>query len=169
MKLLKQIFTPLLLALLLLPMVTPVILQVQQLYVQWQMLEALEEKELITVTVDAAHVQWIKKGKECIINGEMFDVKKSVEKNDQLILTGLFDKKEKQIKKRLAAQTQKQQNRQTQARFVKFMQQIAAVSPHISIISKSEQLPSNYSSFFKTSYYQSPGCKTATPPPECYS
>lgn len=167
MKLLKHITTALLLAILLLPLVTPSILQLQQFYVQWEMLETLEEKELITVAIDAGEVQWIHKGEECIINGEMFDVKEWEQKDHQLTLTGLFDKKEKEIIASIARQTKEQQKSNSSGKWIKLMQLNAAAAPFA---------PADFYclSFYNTnlfhrykySFYSSPFSAVTAPPPK---
>jgi hypothetical protein len=97
MKFIKYITAGVWLFALLLPLATPMLLQLKQHYVQWQMMEALEENELITFTVDAEAVQWIKKGKECIINGKMFDVKESVYPITILFSQAFLMKKKKKL------------------------------------------------------------------------
>jgi hypothetical protein len=165
MKLLKYITAFIWLTALLLPLVTPVVLQLQQRYVQWEMMEALEKKELITITVSASAVQWVNKGKECMIDGEMFDVKRSRQQGDQLTLTGLYDEKEKQIKQQLVTQAKEQQKKENHSHAVKFLLQIAIVNKTAAYDYKTEQLPSPYTSFFMSRHYQSPFKGTATPPP----
>lgn len=166
MKLLKHITTALLLAILLLPLVTPSILQLQQLYVQWEMLEALEEKELITVTVDAGEVQWIHKGEECIINGEMFDVKEWEQKDHQLTLTGLFDKKEKEIKASIARQTKEQQKNNSSGKWIKLMQLNAAAPFASAEFSCLTFYNANLFHKYKSSFYSSPFSGVTAPPPK---
>ncbi|WP_407525752.1 hypothetical protein PDL71_04160 [Lacibacter sp. MH-610] len=166
MKLLKHISTVLLIALLLLPLVTPAILQVQQLYVQWEMREALEEKELITVTMDAVEVQWIHNGKECIINGEMFDVKEWAQKDHQLTLTGLFDKKEKEIIAGIAHQTKEQKKNSAAGKWIKLFQlNVTAPSsaPAIQII---DYTKANLYNNYRSSLYASPFSGVVAPPPK---
>jgi ribosomal protein S20 len=63
------------------------------------MLEELETQQLTTITVQANEIQWVKEGKECILKGELFDVKNMIVSNDKIILKGLFDDEEKRIKK----------------------------------------------------------------------
>lgn len=105
----KTILTVFLLAAFSIPLLSPVALQVKQLYVQWQMLEALEKQELVQVRIKTSDIEWIKDKKECWVNGEMFDVKQLKTLNDETLLTGLYDKKEKEIKKLLEERTKDQQ------------------------------------------------------------
>ena len=52
----------------------------------------LESKMLHTVTLAEKNVQWIKERKEILINGRMFDIKRSEHKdNGKIIFTGLYD------------------------------------------------------------------------------
>jgi len=55
-------------------------------------------------------IEWIKKGKEIMVNGKLFDVKKIVKENGQLIVTGLFDDEETAIENYLKRQSQGTQN-----------------------------------------------------------
>jgi hypothetical protein len=105
----KNILTVFLLAAFSIPLLSPVALQVKQLYVQWQMLEALEKQELVQIKIKTSDIQWIKAKKECWINGEMFDVKQMKIINDETLLTGLYDKKEKDIKNILEERAKDQQ------------------------------------------------------------
>lgn len=165
MKLLKYITAFIWLTALLLPLVTPLVLQVQQRFVQWEMLEALEKKELITITAAASTIHWVKKEKECMINGEMFDVKRMEQQGDKLILTGLYDEKEKQIKKQLLTQTKEQQKDKRSSQVVKLILQTALVNKTEIFDYKQAELPVTYISVYRNSYYQSPFKGTATPPP----
>ncbi|MBK8087339.1 MAG: hypothetical protein IPK31_04960 [Chitinophagaceae bacterium] len=94
----KTILTVFLLAAFSIPLLSTVVLQVRQLYVQWQMLEALEKQELVQVRIKTSDIEWIKDKKECWVNGEMFDVKRIQIINDETLLTGLYDKKKKKLK-----------------------------------------------------------------------
>ncbi len=82
-----------------LPMAIPGILLLQKSYVRWEMREKLEEEQLQTIRVKASAVQWSFFGNECRIEGKMFDVKKTAQDGDFLILTGLFDDRETEIEK----------------------------------------------------------------------
>ena len=98
-----------------LPMLSPVLLQLKQLHVQHEMLEKLEKELLISVRVKASSVQWVKPNKECVLGTEMFDVKKIVVDGDELVLTGLYDAKEKELKRMIRQQSEQQskQSKQT--------------------------------------------------------
>ncbi|MEQ1798289.1 MAG: hypothetical protein ABL872_10065 [Lacibacter sp.] len=115
----KTILTVFLLAAFSIPLISPVVLQVKQLYVQWQMLEALEKQELVEVKIKTSNIEWIKDKKECWVNGEMFDVKHIQIINDETLLTGLYDKKEKEIKKSLKDVAKNQQQSGKLQQFVK--------------------------------------------------
>lgn len=73
------------------------------------MLEKLETQQLTTIAVNGSEIQWVKKGKECLVNGELFDVKNMQFSNDQIILNGLFDEVEKRIKKSIEENTKNEQ------------------------------------------------------------
>ncbi|HTH30511.1 MAG TPA: hypothetical protein VL946_04130, partial [Lacibacter sp.] len=82
---------------------------------QQKMLEKLEKEQLISIRVKASSVQWVKLNKECVLGTEMFDVKKIVIEGDDLILTGLYDAKEKALKRTIRQQSEQQskQSKQT--------------------------------------------------------
>ncbi len=115
----KTILTVFILTAFSIPLLSPVVLQVKQLYVQWQMLEALEKQELVQVRIKTSHIEWIKDKKECWVSGEMFDVKHIQIINDETLLTGLYDKKEKEIKKSLKDLAKNQQQSGKLQQFVK--------------------------------------------------
>ncbi|MDQ3844060.1 MAG: hypothetical protein M3342_08620 [Bacteroidota bacterium] len=74
---------------------------VQQQYIRWSMKEALERSHLQTINIPANEAQWIKKGKEILIKGHLFDVERIQEENGQLSLQGLFDDAETALVKQL--------------------------------------------------------------------
>lgn len=57
----------------------------------------LEKQHLQTITVPLHQLQWVEKGKEVKIAGELFDVKEYTIQNNICVLTGLFDKEEKKL------------------------------------------------------------------------
>ena len=66
----------------------------KQKLIENDMEEMLENTSLQTVTVNLADIQWVKENKEAVIDGKSFDVKSSITKGDQVILTGLYDNEE---------------------------------------------------------------------------
>lgn len=164
MKLLKHITAFTLMAVLLLPLVTPAVLQVKQLYVQQQMEEALEKKELTHISVLSTNIQWIKKGKECLIEGEMFDVKHAEYSGDTILLTGLYDAKEKAIKQQLNKQAKEQQQQQS-TKLVKLLLQTAVAAAGANSFSQTVQLVKADFPLYTLSLYNSLYCGCNTPPP----
>jgi hypothetical protein len=73
----------------------------QQQLIENEMEERLENASLQTIVADQAAVQWIKKGKEVIIEGKLFDVKSFRYSGKQIILTGLFDEDEDHLNSKL--------------------------------------------------------------------
>ncbi len=108
MNVLRPITAAVLFVCMLVPLLTPVYLQLKQLHIQHEMLEKLEKAELLSIRVKADNIQWVKPGKECVIGNEMFDVKRIKHEGDDLVLTGLYDAKEKALKKLAAAHSQEQ-------------------------------------------------------------
>jgi hypothetical protein len=90
--------------LLVLPLVFILAIQVYGVHLQYRALERLEEEALQTVSLPLAELVWEKKNKEVNIDGELFDVKTVSISGDEVVLTGLFDKKETIIKNLLRSQ-----------------------------------------------------------------
>jgi hypothetical protein len=86
---------------------------VQQKVQQHHMLEKLEHASLQTISINQADVIWVKKNKEVLINGELFDVKSYSLHNDKVILIGLYDKEEDALKKDYANRLQSDKNQST--------------------------------------------------------
>lgn len=78
-----------------------------------EMMEKLETTSLHTITVRLADINWTKKNKEVIINGELFDVKYSQIIGDKVKLTGLFDKEENKLEREFANTMDSNNDQQT--------------------------------------------------------
>ena len=161
----KHIATFFLLAALGIPILMPAVLHLKQSYVQWQMHEALEKQELLQIKIKTSDIKWIKNKKECVINGEMFDVKKLEVRNDETILTGLFDQKEKQIKKNLEDFAKNQQQSNKMQQWVKLFTVLFSTTDMV------KTLPPLYAEVnlhytFINSIYSSPFLGYTTPPPK---
>lgn len=146
----------------LVPLFTPVYLQLKQLHIQHEMLEKLEKEELVSIRIKAGSLKWVKPGKECVIGDDLFDVKRIQQEGDMLVLTGLYDVKEKQLKKLAAANSQQQSK---QSRYcIKLLSLVVLVpetwntQPQMSIFKKS------YPSFHKSPYLN-PYIGFLKPPP----
>lgn len=145
-----------------LPMLSPVVLQLKQLRVQHEMLEKLEKQQLISIRVKAAAVKWVKPKKECVLGTEMFDVKKITIDGDELVLIGLYDAKEKELKRMIHQQSEQQskQSKQTVQLFSALALPVdgASVFLYTAGTGISKRL-------FRQSFYHSPFLGFITPPP----
>lgn len=84
---------------------------VSQAIICHQMEEALELEELEIVTLKTAEIIWLKAGKEILLEGKPFDIKKVKKISDSSIISGLYDHKEKALKKILVnLENDKKQN-----------------------------------------------------------
>jgi hypothetical protein len=92
-------------AIMALPVLLPFVTIIRESMVRWEMMEALEEKELINILVDEKDILWEEAGKECRIYGRLFDIKEFEKINDQYALKGLYDDREKEIEEQLAKMT----------------------------------------------------------------
>ncbi len=98
----KKISSFLLLSLVSAPFIFFVCFLVQQKVQQHHMLEMLENASLQTITINKTDIVWVKKNKEILIEGKLFDIKSYSILNDKVIFIGLFDKDEDAIKKNYA-------------------------------------------------------------------
>lgn len=78
-----------------------VIFLVKQQIIRHQMLEKMEVTILQTIRVSASEIRWIKKDKEILYNGKMFDVKTLRLENEQYIIHGLYDDDETSLNRLL--------------------------------------------------------------------
>lgn len=83
------------------PLFFTVYTTIEKTIIEQQMEEKLEQENLQTVILDAAAVIWLKKNKEILINGEPFDIKKITLNGNKIMVAGLFDIEEKELKKKL--------------------------------------------------------------------
>ncbi|MEO7766905.1 MAG: hypothetical protein ABIS01_05740 [Ferruginibacter sp.] len=63
--------------------------------------ERLEQSSLETILIDSDELFWIKKGKEVLVKGKLFDVKSISFSKDKIQLWGLFDTTEDEISKKI--------------------------------------------------------------------
>lgn len=101
MKLLKSISAVFLLLLVMMPLLFAALFEAQRMVIRHEMVEAMEKPQLVTISLNAAEVRWHQKGKEIIVDGEFFDVKSVTHLNGKVVFTGLFDKQEKQLHKKV--------------------------------------------------------------------
>ncbi|MBL0181475.1 MAG: hypothetical protein IPP96_03905 [Chitinophagaceae bacterium] len=79
------------------PLVFTIGILVKQKIIQFHRRERLETEQLQTITVAAENIRWVKKGKEILVAGKLFDIKHFEKKNSQVTLTGFFDKEEEDL------------------------------------------------------------------------
>ncbi len=69
--------------------------QVRQRQIQREMNEKLEKEITQTISLNPDEIKWVKKEKEIIIEGRLFDVKEiRHESNGKITVTGLYDEEE---------------------------------------------------------------------------
>ncbi|HLO39197.1 MAG TPA: hypothetical protein VK173_11925 [Lacibacter sp.] len=126
------------------------------------MLEKLEKESLINIRVKADDIQWVKPNKECIVGNEMFDVKRIKVDGDDLILTGLYDVKEKELKRMIRQQSEQQseQSKQTVRLFSTLALPVEVAN--VFFYTTGTGTPK---SLFRQSFYHSPFLGFLTPPP----
>ncbi len=100
----KNITALMLLAVMSAPLLISVYQLLRQQYLQHQMKEQLEKAALETFIIPANELQWVKKGREILLNGHFFDVKSITRSGNSFIVKGLFDQKETAIAKKIEQQ-----------------------------------------------------------------
>jgi hypothetical protein len=71
------------------------------------MKEKLEKEMLVSLTIDSRELHWVKKGKEILIDGRMFDIKTFHFDGKAYKINGLFDDDETALDKKLEEQQRK--------------------------------------------------------------
>ena len=77
-----------------------------------QMMEKLENNSLHTISIRLADINWIKKNKEVMVDGKLFDVKSWEIIDGQAKLIGLFDDEETKLEKEFSSTMQQNNNQQ---------------------------------------------------------
>ena len=117
----KYIVSLLFLALIALPALLSAITMIRESLIRRDMKEALEEKQLLTIFIDIKDIIWEEAGKECRINGRLFDIKEIKKVNNQFQLKGLFDDEEMEIEEQLK-NINSHQNKEQRNTIAKFLQ-----------------------------------------------
>jgi hypothetical protein len=74
---------------------------IKQKSIQAEMKQQLKTALLQTIIVPARDVKWVKKDKEILVYGQMFDVKTSLKSGENIVFTGLYDEDEQKLHKNL--------------------------------------------------------------------
>lgn len=85
---------------------------VKREFVYHQMIEKLENNSLHTISIALADINWIKKNKEVMVDGKLFDVKSWEIIDGQAKLTGLFDDEETNLAKEFNSTMHQNNNQQ---------------------------------------------------------
>jgi hypothetical protein len=138
-----------------------------QQWIRWEKIEELENSKLIQVTVSRSSINWIKEEKELLIGGKLFDVKSIIEKDGQIILTGLYDQEETAIINAINGQTASSKE-DTQLRTTFICTLLMCVSIPAKQLDTSISLPSiSFLPVRNTPLHLSPILDQLTPPPQC--
>ena len=90
----KKIVAGAMLLLVSVPLFFTVVFLLKQHLVQYRMFEKIEQGCVSTYSFSTGDLQWLKKGKELLIKGKLFDVKTYTITDDFITVTGLFDEEE---------------------------------------------------------------------------
>jgi len=72
---------------------------IKQQHIRHIMKEKLEYASLQTIAIKRSEFKWVKKDKEIVIDGQLFDVESIVINLHEIIVTGLFDDDENKLEK----------------------------------------------------------------------
>ena len=93
--------------------------------------ERFKHHPTVTLKIQLEKVTWIKKNREILFNGSMFDVRSIIYDKEYAILTGHFDEEENEINKQISKQTNPGQENKTAKFFDHYLKIFNAVSkPH---------------------------------------
>jgi hypothetical protein len=87
----KKLLTVALLLIVAVPVFFSVAFVIKQKLIQHQMQERLEQASLQNISVPLSELNWVKKDREALINGQLFDVKSFSISGNTITLKGLFD------------------------------------------------------------------------------
>ena len=74
---------------------------IKQQAARHEMKERIEEQNLHSITLSKEKVHWVKKNKEILVNGKMFDVKSFYIENGNYKFIGLYDDEETELAEQL--------------------------------------------------------------------
>ena len=113
----KQIFKYLsivtMLSIIAIPFLVAIGFVVKQQIIAHKMFEKLEQSAEKTYQYTIQEISWIKEGKELMIQGKMFDVKRFKIKENSIEITGLFDEEEDALQQRFLLLLQPKKNTPT--------------------------------------------------------
>jgi hypothetical protein len=146
------------------PILLIVLLQIFQLQIKYQAKESLEKEFLQRITIPLKTVQWMEKDKEVIVNGRMFDVESYHIKNGYITLKGIYDDVETNIIQLLNKQSDRSQQTTSIIQLLLLIQCFIASVYLADYLKKIIMgLTKNY--FFLLLRYLNPYSLILTPPP----
>ena len=101
MKRVKIISAAFLIAIVSVPVIISVVLQLSITLNRIETARQLEKNYLQVIHLKIADAKWVRTGEEIIINDEFFDVQKVTKNGEYLVVTGIFDKAETFLQQKL--------------------------------------------------------------------
>jgi hypothetical protein len=93
----------------LIPWLFILVFYLQENHIRHEMKEKLEANiPLQSLTLNDHEIRWVKKNREILVNGKMFDIKTSLRENGRTTFTGLYDDQETALKQQLQEGWEKQ-------------------------------------------------------------
>jgi hypothetical protein len=146
------------------PLLFIVLLQGLQLYVRHQLEERLEKEARVHLAIPAGELVWVKRGREILVDGKMFDITTIRYEGDTALVTGIFDHKETGIMHLLKKQAQSSQNTRSLAHLFVWLQQFVATESPIIYMAWCGDAP--VFAPFTPAPYSSPVLPLVAPPPQ---
>lgn len=166
-RLYKPSILVLLVGLLSLPGLLCVYYEWAQFQAREEMEEKLEHEQLQHLQLSEASIIWYKPGKEILINGKLFDVKKMDVENGTAFISGLYDDQETVIKDQLQSLQKKQDKNQHSGKIAfKWVHQTLYISSFDFSWNRIPPLHTNTSPF-RDKYFPQIFAEILLPPPKC--
>lgn len=146
------------------PLLFILLLQGLQLYVRHQLKERLEKEAQVHLALPAGELVWVKRGREILVDGKMFDITTIRYEGDNALVTGIFDHKETGIMHLLKRQASPSQQATSLAHLFVWLQQFVATGTPITY-SFWRKVVSTFAPF-TLAQYTAPILAPLAPPPQ---
>jgi hypothetical protein len=146
------------------PLLFIVLLQGLQLYVRHQLKERLEREAQVHLAIPAGELVWIKKGRELLVDGKMFDITTIRYEGNTALVTGIFDPEETGILHLLKQQASSSRGATSLAHLFVWLQQFVATGTTLTFSFGCEITP--LFAPFTLAPYTSPVLSLLAPPPQ---
>jgi len=141
----KKIYATFLLGIQIIPLVLFFSVQLNRLFIQFEMKEKLEAQSLQRIVLDEHSINWVEQGAELVMNGQLFDVH-SINRlsNGKVEIFGLTDTKEDQLNTQVELLTKHKNGLQSMLAKLIVVQSIGIVNHPTEAFFSIKKLPKKY-------------------------